>query len=113
MNICYINLTQCTELTSEFLINLQGYEKMIDEKLLEILMCPETKEDLILADAGLVEKINGLIENGSVMNKTKQPVTEKIQGGLIPKDSKNRLYPIRDEIPILLIDESILLKDLL
>jgi uncharacterized protein YbaR (Trm112 family) len=40
-------------------------------------------------------------------------VTEKIDGGLIQKDDRKYLYPIRDEIPILLIDESIALEGVL
>jgi len=58
-------------------------------------------------------KINTLIENGELLNRSKQKVTEKIDGGLIQKDDRKYLYPIRDEIPILLIDESIALEGVL
>ena len=86
---------------------------MIRQELLNIIVCPETKQDLVIAENGIVEKINTLIENGELLNRSKQKVTEKIDGGLIQKDDRKYLYPIRDEIPILLIDESIALEGVL
>ena len=85
---------------------------MIDKELLDIIVCPETKQYLVLADPGLIERINLLIEKGEVMNRSKQKVSEKIDGGLIQKEDRKYLYPIRDRIPILLIDESISLEAL-
>ena len=84
---------------------------MIDKELLDIIVCPETKQDLVLADPALVERINLLIEKGELRNRSKQAVTEKIDDGLVRVDRKY-LYPIRDDIPILLIDESISLEEL-
>ena len=86
---------------------------MINEELLNIIVCPETKQDLVIAESDIVDKINTLIENGELLNRSKQKVTEKIDGGLIQKDDRKYLYPIRDEIPILLIDESIALEGVL
>jgi len=85
---------------------------MIDQRLLDILVCPETKQDLVLAEPVLINKINGLIKTGNLKNRSKQKVTEKIDGGLVQKNEKKYLYPIRDEIPILLIEESILLENI-
>lgn len=84
---------------------------MISEELLNVIACPETKEDLVIADSGLVEKINSLIENGELVSRNKQKIIESIDGGLIQKDSREYFYPIRNEIPVLLIDESIPLKN--
>ncbi len=86
---------------------------MIRQELLNIIVCPETKQDLVIAESDIVEKINTLIENGDLLNRSKQKVTEKIDGGLIQKDDRKYLYPIRNEIPILLIDESIALEGVL
>ena len=80
---------------------------MIDEELLKIIACPATKQDLVLAEPGLVEKINVLIKKGELENRSGQKVEDKIDGGLVQKDDRKYLYPVRDDIPILLIDESI------
>ena len=85
---------------------------MISQELLNIIVCPETKQDLVIAETNIIKKINILIENGELLNRSKQKVTEKIDSGLIQKDDQKYLYPIRDEIPILLIDESISLEDI-
>ena len=78
---------------------------MISQDLLEILCCPETKENVALVDASLIAKINGKISSGGVKNREGQSVTEKIDGGLLRKDGKY-IYPIREDIPIMLIGEA-------
>jgi len=78
---------------------------MISKDLLEILCCPETKETISLAESGLIEKINAQITAGAVKNRAGKPVSEKIDGGFVRKDRKY-LYPIREDIPIMLIDEA-------
>ncbi len=79
---------------------------MIDQELLDILACPETKEGVSLADQSLIDKINDKIKAGEIKNRSGEDVKESIDGGLIHEDGKY-LYPIRDEIPIMLIDEAI------
>jgi uncharacterized protein YbaR (Trm112 family) len=81
---------------------------MVDSKLLEILCCPDTKQDVALAPSDLVERLNGQIATGALKNKGGEVVKEKMDGGLLRADGKV-LYPIRDDIPIMLIDESIVL----
>ncbi len=83
---------------------------MIDQALLDIIACPETKQDLVLAEPDVVEKINDMIDGGELTNRAKQKVTDRIDGGLIQKENRKYLYPIRSDIPILLIDESIPLE---
>ena len=82
----------------------------IDQQLLDILACPETKEPVALADETLIAKLNTAIEAGTLRNRAGEQVTEKIDGGLVREDHKY-LYPIRDDIPIMLIDEGIPLEN--
>jgi uncharacterized protein YbaR (Trm112 family) len=84
---------------------------MIAKDLLDILCCPETKEDVALADPSLIETINAKIAAGTIRNRAGKPVTEKIDGGLLRKDGKY-LYPIREDIPIMLIDEALPINQL-
>ena len=79
---------------------------MVDANLLKLLCCPETHQDLVLADSILVEKLNSLIAGGTLKNRAGQIVERRLDGGLIRADRKF-LYPIRQEIPIMLIDEAI------
>lgn len=85
---------------------------MLDKELLDMLCCPETKEDVALADAPLVEKLNKLAETGQLKNRGGEVVKEKMDGGLVRADRKY-LYPIREDIPIMLIDEAIPLSGLI
>jgi uncharacterized protein len=79
---------------------------MIDQSLLDILVCPETKQPLRVADAALLERLNASIEKGSVTNRSGQAVTAGLTEALVREDG-GALYPVRDDIPIMLIDESI------
>jgi uncharacterized protein YbaR (Trm112 family) len=84
----------------------------VDQELLAILCCPETKQDVALAGDALVAKLNAKIEQGQLKNKAGQPVTEKLDGGLVRADKKI-LYPIREDIPVMLIEEGIPLEGLI
>lgn len=82
---------------------------MIDEELLSILACPETRQKLHEADTALVERVNTAIAAGQQQNVAGQPVTEPIEGGLVREDGAV-LYPVREDIPVLLIDEGLPLE---
>jgi uncharacterized protein YbaR (Trm112 family) len=84
---------------------------MIDKELLAILCCPETKQAVTFADSNLVGKLNEVVARGGLKNKGNKPVSEKLDGGLIRSDQKV-LYPIREGIPVMLIDEGIPLEQL-
>jgi uncharacterized protein YbaR (Trm112 family) len=78
----------------------------IDKELLAILCCPETKQDVTLATDALISRLNERISKGEVKNKAGQAVKEKLDGGLLRADRKI-LYPIREDIPVMLIEEGI------
>jgi len=78
--------------------------------LLAILCCPETKQEVCLLDQAVVERLNQRISKGELKTKGGSPVTEKIDGALLRKDKKVA-YPIRDQIPIMLIEEGISIEE--
>ncbi|MFQ5536619.1 MAG: Trm112 family protein [Gemmatimonadota bacterium] len=84
---------------------------MIAEELLEILVCPETKEPVRPAPPELLERLNAAIAAGGVVNRGGQTVAEPLQEGLVRADGAV-LYPVRDDIPVMLIDEGIPLAEL-
>jgi uncharacterized protein YbaR (Trm112 family) len=83
-----------------------GVVTVVDQSLLEILVCPETKQSLHVADAALLERLNASIREGSVASKSGQIVTDPVSEGLVREDG-TVLYPVRDDIPIMLIDAAI------
>jgi uncharacterized protein len=82
----------------------------IAEDLLAILCCPETKQEVSLLEPAVIERLNQRIAKGELKTKDGRPVTEKIDGGLVRKD-RTLVYPIRDQIPIMLIEEGIRIEE--
>ena len=83
---------------------------MIDPELLAILVCPESHQPLSLAEDGLLERTNAAIAAGDVHTVGGERVDDPLEGGLVREDGKI-LYPIRDAIPVLLIEEGIPVSD--
>lgn len=79
---------------------------MLHPELINDLCCPETKQRVHLADPTLITSLNDRISSGQARNRAGQPIAEKIDAGLLREDGKF-LYPIRRDIPIMLIDEAI------
>jgi uncharacterized protein YbaR (Trm112 family) len=79
---------------------------MIPPKLLQIICCPENHQALAVADPKLIQELNLKIAQGHVRNRAGAIVSERIDEGLVRADQRY-LYPIRDSLPILLIDEAI------
>jgi len=78
----------------------------INQELLDILCCPETKQGVSLADTQLLVRLNSMVDKGELCNKAGQTIKEKLDGGLIREDQKI-VYPIREQIPVMLIEEGI------
>ena len=80
---------------------------MIDKNLLSLLACPETKKNLELADQKTIDRLNALIKQGKAWTKAKEKVTEGIDGGLLRVGDHKYMYPVRNGVPILLVEELI------
>ena len=79
---------------------------MVDSQLLEILVCPETKQPVRLADEDLLARLNAAIAEGSVATRGGEAVSAAVEEGLVREDN-TFLYPVRDDIPIMLINSAI------
>ena len=78
----------------------------IDGKLLEILCCPVSKTPLIRLPARRLQRVNEAISAGEVQYVRGKAVEQPLQEALITQDSKV-IYPVMDEIPILLEERGI------
>lgn len=85
-------------------------DSVIDAVLLEILVCPETKQPISLADPSVLERVNARIDAGTVHNRGGNLVAERLEAALVREDARV-LYPVRDQIPVMLIDEAIELDE--
>jgi uncharacterized protein YbaR (Trm112 family) len=79
--------------------------------LLAILRCPEDQSRLSSASSDMVQQINARIREGRLVNRSGKRLDETIDGGLVRADG-TVLYPIMDDIPVLLRDDAIALDQL-
>jgi uncharacterized protein YbaR (Trm112 family) len=81
---------------------------MVAEKFLKLLVCPETRQALHNAEPSLVKKLNGAIARRELKNKGGRLLDAPLDGALVRADEKV-VYPIVDNIPMLLSDEGLVL----
>jgi uncharacterized protein YbaR (Trm112 family) len=78
----------------------------VNPELLEILVCPETKQAVAPASDEILDRLNAEIDEKRLRSRGGQRVTSRIAEGLVRDDGKI-LYVIDDGIPVMLIEESI------
>ena len=79
---------------------------MISPELLKIICCPETHQELELAGHEWIKQCNERISRGEVTNRGGKKVEHAIEGALVRKD-RRFAYPIREGIPVMLIDDGL------
>jgi len=78
----------------------------MDRKLLDLLVCPATRQPLALLDRAGLEALNGAIAAGGVKRADDAPQTAPLREALITRDRRT-VYRVDDGIPVLLVEEGI------
>lgn len=84
----------------------QNSSPLIAPDLLAVLCCPESRQKLRLAESAVIDELNGEVAAGTLCNRAGKLASETLDGGLVREDGKY-LYPIRRNLPIMLVDEAI------
>ncbi len=79
---------------------------MLDPEFVKILVCPDNRTPVRVASEKEICDLNQRIEEGILQNIGGRKVNEKIDGGLI-REAGDRLYPVRNNIPVMLVEEAI------
>jgi uncharacterized protein YbaR (Trm112 family) len=78
----------------------------MDRKLLDILVCPSTRQPLALLDAGGLDALNRAIAAGGVKRNDGSAQADALREALVTRDRKT-VYRVDDGIPVLLPEEGI------
>ena len=78
----------------------------MDRKLLDILVCPATRQPLALLETDGLDAINAAIRAGQATRSDGSAQTVALREALVTRDRKT-VYRIEDGIPVLLIDEAL------
>ena len=79
---------------------------MADPLLLNLLRCPVTLQKLSTASDTQITQINQSIRSGTCKTRSGLTVATQIDAGLVREDGAF-LYPVRNDIPVMLADEAI------
>lgn len=78
----------------------------VSPELLDILVCPESRQPVAPAPDSLVARLNEQIRQGTLRNRGGEKVEGEIHEALLREDGKV-LYIVDEGIPVMLIEESI------
>jgi len=78
----------------------------VAQDLLDILVCPESRQPVKPATEALLADLNRRIQAGSLRNRGGATVEKPIAEGLVREDGRI-LYIVDDDIPVMLVEESI------
>ena len=78
----------------------------VSPDLLEILVCPETKQPVRPASAEVLARLNEAVKAGRVRTRGGRALEQAVAEGLVREDGRV-LYPVLDGIPMMLVEEAI------
>ena len=78
----------------------------MDRKLLDILVCPATRQPLALLEAAGLDAINRAIGSAGVKRNDDSVQSDALREALVTRDRKT-VYRVDDGIPVLLAEEGI------
>ena len=78
----------------------------MDRKLLDLLVCPTTRQPLALLDSRGLQAVNAAIAAGGVVRGDGSPQTDALREALVTRDRKT-VYRVDDGIPVLLAEEAL------
>ena len=79
---------------------------MLDPEFVKILVCPDNRTPVRIASEQEITNLNQKIEEGSLQNIGGRKVNDQLDSGLI-REAGDRLYPVRNNIPVMLVEEAI------
>lgn len=78
----------------------------ISRKLLEILVCPVSKQPLAVLEPARLKKVNAAIARGTLQQLDGTFLTEPLKQVLVTQNGST-LYRVDGEVPVLLEEQSI------
>lgn len=78
----------------------------MDRKLLDILVCPASRQPLSLLDKAGLDALNRAIAGGAVKRNDGSAQADAVREALVTRDRKT-VYRLDDGIPVLLVEEGI------
>lgn len=85
---------------------------MLKPQLVDMLCCPATRQDLVLADEAQVDRLNEAIRSGGLQDVGGETVDFPVNGALIRVD-REVVYLVRQDIPVMLADRAVRYEDTL
>lgn len=78
----------------------------IERKLLEILVCPVTKQSLFMLNQARLDLLNQLIAQGKLHTLDGVALKHPLQQALITKNGST-IYRVDDNVPVMIEEQSI------
>jgi uncharacterized protein YbaR (Trm112 family) len=78
----------------------------MDRKLLDLLVCPASRQPLALLEKAGLDALNAAIAAGAVKRDDGTPQSDPLREALVTRDRRT-VYRVDDGIPVLLVEEGL------